>query len=115
MRSLFTNESLFLAAGQAVSGVATRTLTLRVMRGRAWITVEGISHDYWLSAGDTFTVTPGRLTVVEADKNDTRIDCVQSTQWLSTLKLSLRNVLARFTRGTVSASFKRDRACNESC
>jgi hypothetical protein len=67
MRRLFTNESLAIAPGDAVSGVAGQSQTLRVTGGRAWITVEGVSHDYWLSAGDTFAVAPGRLIVIEAD------------------------------------------------
>jgi hypothetical protein len=64
---LFTNESLAIAPGDAVSGIASQSQTLRITAGRAWITIEGISHDYWLSAGDTFTVAPGRLIVIEAD------------------------------------------------
>jgi hypothetical protein len=67
MRGLFTNKTLTIPAGQAVSGTATRAETLRIQRGRVWITVEGINHDYFLHAGDTFTAVPGRLTVVEAD------------------------------------------------
>lgn len=67
MRGLFTNQSLVIPAGQAVSGIAGRTQTLHVVHGHVWITVEGMPHDYWLSAGDTFDVTPGRLIVVEAD------------------------------------------------
>jgi hypothetical protein len=67
MRGLFTNNTLTIPAGQAVSGTAKRAETLRIQRGRVWITVEGISHDYFLHAGDSFTVVPGRLTVLEAD------------------------------------------------
>lgn len=68
MTNLFTNQSIALRAGQAASGVASRAQTLRVLRGRAWITVEGVAHDYWLSAGDTFIVPPERLVVIEADR-----------------------------------------------
>lgn len=68
MRGLFTNKTLTIPAGQAVSGTASRAETLRIQRGRVWITVEGINHDYFLHAGDTFTAAPGRLTVVEADQ-----------------------------------------------
>lgn len=68
MRGLFTNRTLNIPAGQAVSGTASRAETLRIQRGRVWITVEGINHDYFLHAGDTFTAVPGRLTVLEADQ-----------------------------------------------
>jgi hypothetical protein len=67
MRDLFTNKALVIAAGQAHSGIAQQGQTLRILRGRAWVTVEGVSHDYWLSAGCTFKAIPGQLTVVEAD------------------------------------------------
>jgi len=70
MRGLFTNgtnRTLTIPSGQAVSGTADRAETLRIQRGRVWITVEGINHDYFLHAGDTFTAVPGRLTVLEAD------------------------------------------------
>jgi hypothetical protein len=67
MRELFTSRSLTIPSGHAVSGTAKEAQTLRVKSGRVWITVEGVSHDYWLFAGDTFTLTPGVLTVIEAD------------------------------------------------
>ena len=116
MRDLFTNQWLVISAGQTVSGVAKRSRTLRVTHGRVWITVEGISHDYWLSAGDTFTAIPGRLIVVEADRIDSHLESAPSVQWLSTLKLLLGDLAARFARGnTVSASLKRHRLCHENC
>lgn len=68
MRGLFTNKTLTIPSGEAISGTASRIQTLRIQRGRVWITVEGINHDYFLHAGDSFTAVPGRLTVVEADQ-----------------------------------------------
>jgi hypothetical protein len=73
MRGLFTNGSLTIGAGQAVSGIARKPQTLRVVSGRVWLTLEGIPHDYWLHTGDTFEVTPGRLVVIEADTHDSRL------------------------------------------
>ena len=67
MRALFTNEFLTVQSGQAVSGVVPAAQTLRLLRGRAWVTVEGQSHDYWLFAGDRLNLEPGHLVVVEAD------------------------------------------------
>ncbi|RJG04859.1 DUF2917 domain-containing protein [Noviherbaspirillum cavernae] len=67
MRDLFTNKALVIPAGQASSGIAKQGQTLRIVRGRAWVTMEGVSHDYWLSAGNALQTIPGQLTVVEAD------------------------------------------------
>jgi hypothetical protein len=68
MRGLFTNRTLTIAAGQVFSGTANGAHTMQIQCGRVWITVEGIDHDYFLRAGDTFTAVPGRLTVLEADQ-----------------------------------------------
>lgn len=116
MRDLFTKQSLAVAPGQVVSGIAGRVQTLRVLQGRIWITVEGISHDYWLSAGDTFTTIPGRLTVIEAIQIESRIDFASSVRLLEVLKMLTASLAARFTsRRTVGASFKRHGACKGSC
>lgn len=74
MRNLFANESFTIEAGHAVSGIAQNPRILRILSGRVWITVEGISQDYWLAAGDMLTVAPGRLVVVEADKLTSHVD-----------------------------------------
>lgn len=74
MRRLFTTESLTLEAGQAVSGIAQRPQTLKIVSGRVWVTVEGLPQDYWLSAGDTLPVVPGRLIVVESAHGASRVD-----------------------------------------
>lgn len=116
MRSLFTKSALTVLPGQVVSGVASRVQTLRVRQGRLWITVEGISHDYWLSAGDTFTTLPRRLTVIEAGRDESRIEIVSSARWLDIVKMLAGRLAARWTsRRTVVASFKRHGTCNGSC
>lgn len=76
MRELFTKESLVLEPGCAVSGIAAQAQTLRILRGQVWITVEGVAHDYWLSAGDSFRAIPGRLIVIEAGRAPSRLDVV---------------------------------------
>ncbi len=88
MRGLFTNNSLNLQAGQAVSGIAANPQTLRINSGRVWITVEGVRQDYWLRAGDTFTVVPGRLIVIEADKIASRLDLTPNRQQSSLHKFA---------------------------
>lgn len=108
MRNIFTKQLLTLQPGQVISGVAGRIQTLRVLQGRVWITVEGISHDYWLSAGDTFTAIPGRWTVIEADRVDSRIDFVPSVRWLDTLKLLMMDLASQLAlRHTVTVTFRR--------
>ncbi len=68
MKNLFTMESHTIAAGKAVSGVAAKAQTLRIVHGQVWVTVAGESDDYWLQAGATLDVPAGRLVVVEADR-----------------------------------------------
>lgn len=91
MRGLFTNNSVDIQAGQAVSGIADHTHTLRINTGRVWLTVEGIRQDYWLHAGDSFTVVPGRLIVVEADRIASRIEIAPKQP-----ALQMRKVAAQF-------------------
>jgi hypothetical protein len=74
MRDLFTNKSLTIPSGHTVSGIAKNAHTVHVKSGRVWITVEGVLHDYWLFAGDSFTLTPGALTVIEADGATSKVE-----------------------------------------
>lgn len=115
MRGLFTNETFSLASGQAVSGTASRAQTLRIQRGRVWITVEGIKHDYFLHAGDTFTAIPGRLVVVEADQ-EASIDLPRPSARAQHIRPWLQAIAARLAqRGTVQTALKRHRACGDAC
>jgi len=114
MRGLFTNGLLSIPAGQAVSGTATRAETLRIQRGRVWITVEGINHDYFLHAGDTFTAVPGRLTVLEADQ-EARVELRRPNA--GRILKGLVQRIATFFQGmsqhpVVHASLKRHRTCD---
>lgn len=60
-----------LAPGEIVELDGARGTTLRVTRGTLWITQERDVRDIVLSAGDTFTIDRGGLTVVEARGNAT--------------------------------------------
>ena len=73
MRILFTNSTLDIKSGVTVSGISNRRETLNVVRGRVWVTIEGSPDDYWLGAGDTFIVEPGKLVVVEAYRGDSQV------------------------------------------
>jgi hypothetical protein len=98
MRGLFTRETLSILPGQAVSGVASGARKLRIARGRAWITMEGVSHDYWLTSGDTITAIPGRLIVIEADIACGQVEATiaRDPTTLSKLVAQLRALTSRF-------------------
>jgi hypothetical protein len=113
MRGLFTNKLHTVQPGQAISGIAMRPHMLRIQRGRVWLTVEGISHDYFLSAGDTFTAIPGRLVVMEADR-EAQVDSRQPSalQALHGIRGMFSAIVGRMTRaGTVQTS----RPCSKAC
>jgi len=117
MRGLFTNRLLTVQPGQAVSGIAKSAQTLRIQRGRVWITVEGISHDYFLHAGDTFTAIPGRLVVLEAD-HEAQVDSRRpnALQALRGIRGLFSAITQRMTQGaTVQASMQRHRTCSDIC
>jgi hypothetical protein len=73
MRILFTNSTLNIKDGVTVSGVSNRRETLNVLQGRVWVTIEGSPDDYWLAAGDSFVVEPGKLVVIEAYRGDGQV------------------------------------------
>ncbi|MGH8807981.1 MAG: DUF2917 domain-containing protein [Noviherbaspirillum sp.] len=117
MRGLFTNQLFTVQPGQVVSGVARQAQTLRIQRGRVWITVEGISHDYFLHAGDTFTAIPGRLVVLEAD-HEAQVDSRRPSalQALRGMRGLLAAIAQRMTRGAaVQTSMRRHRTCSDVC
>jgi hypothetical protein len=114
MRGLFTSKTLRIDTGHAVSGIADRAQTLRIQSGRVWITVEGIQHDYFLHAGDSFTAVPGRLTVVEADQ-EARIDVRRpaAKHALRTIGQWLLVKAQQLPKGdAVQTSLKRHRTCD---
>lgn len=51
-----------------LSGVLEQPQLLQVCRGRVWLTVEGSTEDYWLSAGDVSVLPAGKLLVLEAEQ-----------------------------------------------
>lgn len=80
MRNLFANHTIGIAAGRAVSGIADREQTLRVVCGKVWITVEGSPEDHWLSAGESVQIAPGRLVVIEAEREDSRVQVPEAAK-----------------------------------
>lgn len=77
MRKLLANESLTIAAGQAMSVTAPVAQSLQIRRGRVWVTVAGQGDDYWLSAGQFLNVAANSHVVIEADKNSSVVHIQQ--------------------------------------
>ena len=73
MRKQFTKSSFCIDAGKTVSGISNQTEMLIVTSGKVWVTVEGSNDDYWLQVGESISVDAGRLIVIEADKQDSRV------------------------------------------
>lgn len=63
-----------LAPREIVRLDGARGTTLRVTRGRVWLTQERDTRDIILDAGDTFTIERGGRTLIEA-QGDARV-CV---------------------------------------
>jgi hypothetical protein len=55
-----------LAPNELVKLDGARGTTLRVTRGRLWLTLEHDTRDVVLTAGDSFTIDRGGLTLIEA-------------------------------------------------
>ena len=55
-----------LAPDELVKLDGARGMTLRVTRGKLWVTLENDTRDVVLQAGDVFTIDRGGLTLVEA-------------------------------------------------
>lgn len=99
MTNIFANASYKIEPRNVVSGVADREQTLRVVCGEVWITIEGIGHDYWLSAGKTLDIAPGRLVVIEADRLMSRVEVSHpSAQSGTGHRISLFERAQRFAR-----------------
>jgi quercetin dioxygenase-like cupin family protein len=50
-----------------------QALTLQVMAGEVWLTVQGDLRDYWLSAGETFELNRGERAWVSAGPGGARL------------------------------------------
>src|SRR5215212_10463158 len=60
-----------LAPNELVRVADARGTTLRVTRGRLWITLEKDARDIVLEAGDSYTIDRAGLTLVEAQSAST--------------------------------------------
>lgn len=59
-------RQLHLGGGALATGRFECSRLLLVRRGYVWVTQEGRTEDFWLSAGDSLIVNAGRLLVIEA-------------------------------------------------
>ena len=57
-----------LSSGELVRLDGARGTTLRVTRGTLWITLENDPRDIVLTAGDSYTIDRGGLTLIEAQE-----------------------------------------------
>ena len=94
MINLFAKPTLNIGAGRAVSGRVSTKQILQVVYGKVWITIEGLPEDHWLSAGESVQLVPGRLLVIEAADEDSRVRIPKSARHkvLSTLQRLLASV-----------------------
>jgi len=60
------HHHLHLGSGTLATGKFERSRLLLVRRGHVWITQEGRTEDFWLSAGDALILQPGKMVVIEA-------------------------------------------------
>lgn len=77
----FAKESYTIDAGKAVSYQARRAQTIQIATGQVWLTVEGRLADYWLSAGEQFTLPAGRLIVIQAERQPSQIKLQAPAGW----------------------------------
>lgn len=59
-------EQMGLAGGELISVRDARAIELIVTRGRAWVTLEGDSRDFFPRGGQSMAIPAGRRAVVEA-------------------------------------------------
>jgi quercetin dioxygenase-like cupin family protein len=79
-------------------------LTLQVMAGQVWLTVEGDLRDYWLSSGETFELGRGARVWVSAGEGGARLALAfasgstgaQVRPAVETARLSFRNWVPRW-------------------
>ena len=73
---------LSLASGDSINLDDARGTTLRVGRGRLWVTQHGDPTDYVLEAGDTWTIERRGRTIVQAQR-DALFDVVGPVKWVT--------------------------------
>jgi hypothetical protein len=92
MPNLFAHPLSRIRVGEIRSGKSAARSTLRLVKGSAWVTIEGETGDYWISTGQAVSLQPGRLVVVEATGEGATfmVDARQSS--------GIRHALARLMR-----------------
>ncbi|XVJ68262.1 MAG: DUF2917 domain-containing protein [Rhizobacter sp.] len=59
---------LSLSLGELLTLTPTQPTTLHLQSGVLWVTQTGDHHDHFLKAGQSMQLSPGRLTVVQAER-----------------------------------------------
>ena len=99
MQDISPEESMSIAPRQLVSLLLAQSRTIRVVCGRVWLTIEADVNDYWLSAGDTLVLAPGRHIVIEADPAVSCIDVPAPSLMPAVSSLGAAAPAARVWRG----------------
>ncbi len=69
----FTMSRYLIGADATLSGKLKQARLLQVASGRVWLTIEGQSTDFWLSAGESIALPAHRLIVLQADQQDSDV------------------------------------------
>ena len=88
---------LALAPGDSINLDDARGTTLRVARGRLWVTQYGDPTDYVLEAGDTWTIERRGRTIVQAQR-DALVDVVGPAKWVTVRAIARANRIWRKRR-----------------
>lgn len=86
---------LALAPGDSINLDDARGTTLRVARGRLWVTQYGDPTDYVLEAGHTWTIERRGRTIVQAQR-DALFDVVGPAKWVTVRAIARARPLAAF-------------------
>jgi hypothetical protein len=93
------HHHLHLGSGTLATGKFERSRLLLVRRGHVWITQEGRTEDFWLSAGDALILQPGKMVVIEAAiASEIYLEHRSELTlplWLKTRCLAMRSMLQR--------------------
>jgi hypothetical protein len=89
-------STIDLPGGSLLPRVASRGDTIRILRGRVWLTEEGLPGDVFLASGEQTRLSGSGLAVIEA-LGPARIELVEK-QNRSAVSESVRRIVAAVSR-----------------
>ncbi len=90
-----------------VLGLSNQSLSLRVSRGKVWLTLANDNKDYVLQEGETFDTDLNPLIVIEALEETSLLYSAQTTEPLPTAHLAGARSASVETDETVRAASAR--------